>query len=391
MLAALTLICGWLSVTTRQIFRAAIYLLFSLIGIAGIYFWMNYQFIAAVQIVVYVGGIVVLIIFSIFLTQQTGEKLPKQKLGRKIFSTLAVFCGFAFTMLQIYQHDGIVQTFERKFSCRDCEEITQPRPPSTARRGASPVTNRPAMILFEKFGQHQPLNRQSERYAREGIDLSVSTLADQVGACALLLQPLHALIEAHVLGAERLHGDDTTVPILAKVKTITGRIWTYVRDDRPFGGRSPPAALYYASCDRRKEHPERHLRGFTGILQADAYSGYNGLYDPSRLPGVITPALCWSHARRQFFELADIAANARRGKKAPAISPVALEAVNAMATPSCARSIENSRRPFMVLAQRGGPCRRVAASICAPCALPTGIHETAYLDHCRRVRTCNGG
>jgi len=138
------------------------------------------------------------------------------------------------------------------------------------------------MILFEKFGQHQPLNRQSERYAREGIDLSVSTLADQVGACALLLQPLHALIEAHVLGAERLHGDDTTVPILAKVKTITGRIWTYVRDDRPFGGRSPPAALYYASCDRRKEHPEHHLRGFTGILQADAYSGYNGLYDPSR-------------------------------------------------------------------------------------------------------------
>jgi len=135
------------------------------------------------------------------------------------------------------------------------------------------------------------------------------------------------LIEAHVLGAERLHGDDTTVPILAKGKTVTGRIWTYVRDDRPFGGYAPPAALYYASRDRRQEHPERHLRGFTGILQADAYSGYNGLYDPSRVPGAITPALCWSHARRQFFELADIAANARRGKKAPAISPVALEAV----------------------------------------------------------------
>jgi hypothetical protein len=183
------------------------------------------------------------------------------------------------------------------------------------------------MILFEKFGQHQPLNRQSERYAREGIDLGVSTLADQVGACTSVLQPLYELIEAHVLGAERLHGDDTTVPILAKVKTITGHIWTYVRDDRPFGGRAPPAALYYASRDRRQEHPERHLRGFTGILQADAYSGYNGLYDPSRASGAITSALCWSHARRHFFELADIAANARRGKKAPAISPVALEAV----------------------------------------------------------------
>ena len=104
LLAALTLICGVLSVSTRQIFRAAIYLLFSLIGIAGIYFWLDYQFVAAVQIVVYVGGIVVLIIFSIFLTQQAGDKLPKQKIGRKIFSALAVFCGFSLTMLQVYQH-----------------------------------------------------------------------------------------------------------------------------------------------------------------------------------------------------------------------------------------------------------------------------------------------
>ncbi len=104
LLAALTLVSGLLSVSTRQIFRAAIYLLFSLIGIAGIYFWLDYQFIAAVQIVVYVGGIVVLIIFSIFLTQQAGEKLVKQKIGRKIFSALAAFCGFALTMVQVYQH-----------------------------------------------------------------------------------------------------------------------------------------------------------------------------------------------------------------------------------------------------------------------------------------------
>ena len=162
---------------------------------------------------------------------------------------------------------------------------------------------------------------------REGIDLSVSTLADQVGACTTALRPLHALIERHVLAAERLHGDDTTVPILAKGKTVTGRIWTYVRDDRPFGGHAPPAALYYASRDRKHEHPVQHLQAFTGILQADAYSGYNELYDPSRSQGAITAALCWAHARRQFFELADIAANARRGKNAAAISPVALAAV----------------------------------------------------------------
>jgi transposase len=117
------------------------------------------------------------------------------------------------------------------------------------------------------------------------------------------------------------------VPILAKGKADTGRIWTYVRDDRPFGGHAPPAALYYASRDRRHEHPARHLQTFSGILQADAYNGYNALYEPSRTPGAITPALCWAHARRQFFELADIAANARRGKTAAAISPIALEAV----------------------------------------------------------------
>ena len=239
------------------------------------------------------------------------------KLGEDITETLEV----------IPRQWKVIQTVREKFSCRDCEKITQPPAPFhvTSRGFAGPSLL--AMILFEKFGQHQPLNRQSERYAREGIDLSVSTLADQVGACTFALQPLHDLIEAHVLAGERLHGDDTTVPILAKGKTITGHIWTYVRDDRPFGGQAPPAAVFYASRDRRQEHPERHLRNFTGILQADAYSGYNSLYDPLRLPGTITSGLCWSHARRQFFELADIAANARRGKKAPVISPIALETV----------------------------------------------------------------
>jgi transposase len=183
------------------------------------------------------------------------------------------------------------------------------------------------MILFEKFGQHQPLNRQSERYAREGVELSLSTLADQVGACAAALRPLHALIEAHVLSAERLHGDDTTVPILAKGRTKTGRVWVYVRDDRPFGGKDPPAALFYASRDRTREYPERHLADWAGILQADAFDGYNRLYLADRRPGPIVEALCWSHARRKFFELADIAANARRGKQAAPISPIALEAV----------------------------------------------------------------
>lgn len=239
------------------------------------------------------------------------------KLGEDVTETLEV----------IPRQWKVIQTVREKFSCRNCEKISQPPAPfhATPRGFAGP--NLLAMILFEKYGQHQPLNRQSVRYAHEGIDLSVSTLADQVGICTQLLQPLHGLIEAHVLAARRLHGDDTTVPILARGKAVKGRIWTYVRDDRPFGGPAPPAALYYASRDRRGEHPERHLGDFAGILQADAYSGYNGLYDPKRRPGSVTGALCWAHARRQFFELADIAANARRGRGAAAISPLALEAV----------------------------------------------------------------
>jgi transposase len=239
------------------------------------------------------------------------------KLGEDITETLEV----------IPRQWKVIQTVREKFSCRECEKITQPPAPFhvTPRGFAGP--NLLAMILFEKFGQHQPLNRQSERYAREGIDLSLSTLADQVGACTAALKPVHGLIEAHVLSADRLHGDDTTVPILAKGKTDTGRIWTYVRDDRPFGGSSPPAALYYASRDRRQEHPERHLKSFTGILQADAYGGYNPLFKVDRSSGPLTQALCWAHSRRKFFVLADIAANAKRGKNATAISPLALEAL----------------------------------------------------------------
>ncbi|WP_436718034.1 IS66 family transposase [Roseibium algicola] len=244
------------------------------------------------------------------------------KLGEDVTETLEV----------IPRQWKVIQTVREKFTCRECEKITQPPAPFhvTPRGFAGP--NLLAMILFEKFAQHQPLNRQSERYSREGVDLSLSTLADQVGACAAALKPVHSLIEAHVLGAERLHGDDTTVPILAKGKADTGRIWTYVRDDRPFGGpnakgTAPPAALYYASRNRRQEHPERHLKSFTGILQADAYSGYNPLFKVDRDPGPLTQALCWSHARRKFFVLADIAANARRRKNAAPISPIALEAV----------------------------------------------------------------
>ena len=221
----------------------------------------------------------------------------------------------------------IIQTVREKFSCRDCETISQPPAPfhTTPRGWAGP--NLLATLLFEKFGQHQPLNRQCERFAKEGMAISLSTAADQVGVACGVLKPLLDRLEAHVLAAERLHGDDTTVPVLAKGKTDTGRIWVYVRDDRPFGGEAAPAALFHYSRDRGGGHPEAHLAGWAGVLQADAYAGYNRLYDASRQPEPVAEALCWAHARRKFFELADIAANKRRGKGAPPISPLALEAV----------------------------------------------------------------
>ena len=243
-----------------------------------------------------------------------------RKLGEDVTETLEV----------IPRQWKVIQHVREKFTCRDCEKISQaPAPFHVIARGwAGPSLL--AMILFEKYGQHQPLNRQAERYAREGVPLSLSTLADQVGACCAVLSPLIERIEAHVFAAQRLHGDDTTVPVLARGKTDLGRCWVYVRDDRPFSGPAPPAAMFYYSRDRSGAHPVRHLADYAGILQADAYSGYNKLYEADRRPGPIIEAGCWVHARRPFFVLADIATNARRkaeGKTAGVISPLALEAV----------------------------------------------------------------
>jgi len=243
-----------------------------------------------------------------------------RKLGEDITETLEV----------IPRQWKVIQHIREKFTCRDCEKISQaPAPFHVIARGwAGPSLL--AMILFEKYGQHQPLNRQSERYTREGVPLSLSTLADQVGGCCAALAPLLRRVERHVFAAERLHSDDTTVPVLAKGKTDTGRCWVYVRDDHPFGGQDPPAAMFYYSRDRAGEHAQAHLADYAGIFQADAFGGYNRLYETDRKPGQIVEAACWVHARRPFFQMADLAANARRraqGKTLAVISPLALQAV----------------------------------------------------------------
>jgi transposase len=210
----------------------------------------------------------------------------------------------------------VIQHVREKVSCRSCEAITQPPAPShpIARGRAGPGLL--AQVLFAKYGAHLPLHRQSAIYAREGVELDVSTLADWVGQAAATLKPLVERVRDHVFAAERIHADDTTVPVLAKGKTRTARFWTYVRDDRPFAGRDPPAAAFFYSPDRGGEHPERHLVSYAGMMQADAYAGFNRLYDATRQPGPIVEAACWSHARRKFYELAHL-------KKAP----IAVEAV----------------------------------------------------------------
>jgi transposase len=244
----------------------------------------------------------------------------------------------------------VIQHVREKFSCRACETITQPPAPShpIARGRAGPKLL--AHILFSKYSLHLPLNRQSTTYAREGIQLDVSTLADWVGAAAATLMPLNEAIQAHVFAAQRIHADDTTVPVLAKGKTRTGRLWTYVRDDRPFGGPDPPAAVFFYSRDRGGEHPERHLASYTGLMQADAYAGFNRLYEAGRKGRPIVEAACWAHARRKFFDLAKLSQ-----------APIATEAVrridalfaiergiNGMTAPERMRVRHEHSRPLVV-------------------------------------------
>ena len=247
-----------------------------------------------------------------------GKRL--RKLGEDVTKTLE----------SIPRQWKVIETVREKFTCQDCEKISQPPAPFHVIARGWAGANLLAMILFEKFGQHQPLNRQAERYALEGVPISLSTMADAVGSGCTALGPVLRLIEAHVMAAERLHGDDTTVPVLAKGKTDTGRCWVYVRDDKPFGGPSPPAAMFYYSRDRKGEHPQAHLARYAGLFQADAFDGYRKLYLPGRSPGPIVEAGCWVHARRPFFAMADLEENARRqaaGKKTIVLSPIAIQVV----------------------------------------------------------------
>ena len=195
----------------------------------------------------------------------------------------------------------VIRHVRVKMACSKCDVIVQtPAPSRPIERGlAGP--NLLAHVLVSKYADHLPLYRQSEIFAREGIDLDRSTLADWVGAASYLLAPLIDQIRKHVLAADKIHADDTPIPVLAPGmgKTKTARLWTYVRDDRPAGQPMPPAVWFAYTPDRKGEHPRRHLNHFTGILQADGYAGFHHLYEGGR----IVEAACWAHARRKFYDI----------------------------------------------------------------------------------------
>jgi len=195
----------------------------------------------------------------------------------------------------------VIRQVREKLACGRCDKIVQAPAPSRpiARGMAGPGLL--AHVLVSKYGDHLPLYRQEEIYERQGVELDRATLANWVGQTSALLDPLVEALRRHVMAAQKLHADDTPVPVLAPGlgKTKLGRLWTYVRDDRPMGDISPPAVWFTYSPDRKGEHPQAHLSSFSGVLQADAYAGFGQLYESGR----IREAACWAHVRRKFYDL----------------------------------------------------------------------------------------
>ena len=238
------------------------------------------------------------------------ENLPRETKRREPKQKACPDCGGALRLLgedvtEVLEYVPasfkVIREVRPKMSCGCCSRIVQEPASSRAidRGVAGPALL--ANVLVSKYASHLPLYRQAEIFSRLGVDLSRSTLADWVGGASRTLAPLVAAIRKYVLNAEKLHGDDTPVPVLApgNGKTNTGRLWTYVRDDRPAGDTSPPAVWFAYSPNRKGDHPQRHLRDFHGILQADGYAGFNKIYEE----GWVREAACWAHVRRKFYDL----------------------------------------------------------------------------------------
>jgi transposase len=209
-------------------------------------------------------------------------------------------------------HFEVIKHIRPAFSCRRCESMVQTPMPSLPIERGQPSARLLAHVLVGKYCDHLPLYRQSSIYAREGVELDRAVLADWVGKMAALVSPLVEAVARHVMAAEKLHADDTPVPVLAPGtgKTKTGRLWVYLRDERPYGDQAPPAVVYRYSPDRKGEHPRAHLAKFRGFLQADGYSGFGPLYGTANGQlATVTEVACWAHVRRKFYDI-HVATNA---------------------------------------------------------------------------------
>lgn len=253
------------------------------------------------------------------LPRETRKYLPKQEACPDCGGALKPLGEDVSEILEYVQvRFKVIRQVRPKLACSGCDRIVQAEAPSRPIERGLAGPGLLAHVLVSKYGDHLPLYRQSEIYAREGVELDRSTLADWVGGTSRLLAPLVEAIRRHVMAGNKIHGDDTPVPVLApgKGKTKTGRLWTYVRDDRPAGDPTAPAVWYCYTPDRKGEHPLAHLSEFQGTLQADAYAGYERVYEDGR----IQEAGCWAHVRRKFYDLLE----AHK-------SPVAAEAIERIA------------------------------------------------------------
>ena len=236
------------------------------------------------------------------LPRQTETHLPKHTVCPDCGGELRKLSEDVSEMLEYVPHSiKVIRHVRPKLSCQKCERIVQASAPSRPIAGGLAGPGLLAHVLVSKYADHLPLYRQCQIYERQGIELERSTLADWVGGTSALLDPLVEALRRYVMSAGKLHADDTRVPVLAPGtgKTKTGRLWTYVRDDRPAGNNAAPAAWYAYSADRGGQHPEQHLQTFRGALQADAYAGFNQLYKGDRIQEVA----CWAHVRRKFHDL----------------------------------------------------------------------------------------
>jgi transposase len=199
----------------------------------------------------------------------------------------------------------VVRHVQPRHLCLTCDAVVTTAMPSLPIERGKPGPGLVAHVLVAKFCDHLPLYRQSEIYAREGVEIARSTLADWIGRAAWLMEPLVEAVRAHVFAGARLHGDDTPMPVLepGRGQTKRGRLWTYVRDERPWQSPASPAVCYFYSADRKAMHPQAHLKGYSGVLHADAYAGFKDLYRARDGRSPIVEAACWAHARRKFFEL----------------------------------------------------------------------------------------